>query len=47
LLKETFDHFGFGLSGWAQPIFAKVSWFFFSKKEPLSCPCPAPADVTA
>jgi hypothetical protein len=30
--QKTFDHFGFGLSGWAQPSFAKVFWFFFSKK---------------
>jgi hypothetical protein len=29
---KTFVHFGFGLSGWAQPSFAKVFWFFFSKK---------------
>jgi hypothetical protein len=30
--QKTFDHFGFGLSGLAQPSFAKVFWFFFSKK---------------
>jgi hypothetical protein len=30
--KKTFDHFGFGLSGKAQPSFARVFGFFFSKK---------------
>jgi hypothetical protein len=30
--QKTFDYFGCGLSGWAQPRLAKVFWFFFSKK---------------
>jgi hypothetical protein len=30
--QKTFDYYGFGLSGSAQPRFAKVFWFFFSKK---------------
>jgi hypothetical protein len=30
--QKTFDHFGFGLPGQARPSFAKVFWFFFSKK---------------
>jgi hypothetical protein len=30
--QKTFIHFGFGLSGEAQPRLAKVFWFFFSKK---------------
>jgi hypothetical protein len=33
--QKTLDHFGFGLSGWARPSFAKVFWFFFSNKKAL------------
>jgi hypothetical protein len=37
--QKTFDCFGFGLSGRAQPKVAKVFWFFFSKKNRFSRPC--------
>jgi hypothetical protein len=30
--QKTFDCFGFGLSGYAQPRLVKVFWFFFLKK---------------
>jgi hypothetical protein len=30
--QKTLAHFSFGLSGQARPSFAKVFWFFFSKK---------------
>jgi hypothetical protein len=39
--KKAFDYFGFGVSGLSELQFAKVFWFFFSKKNcllPLSLP---------
>jgi hypothetical protein len=38
--QKTFDHFGFGLSGLAQPSFAKIFLVLFFKKELLSATWP-------
>jgi hypothetical protein len=34
--QKSFDSFGFGFSGWAQPGFARVVWCFFSEANILS-----------
>jgi hypothetical protein len=38
--QKTFDCSGFGFPGWSEAKFAKVFWFFFSKKNMLPCFAP-------
>ncbi len=35
--QKTFDYFGFGSPGETEAKFAKVFWFFFSKKNRFPC----------